>query len=150
MESFIAKFTDKKIDYIKKSKNYFSSDKTLIELEKKIPETTFSSGVYLGEEIKKEFSPSIALLDCIAPLTDKKVVIDEKSAWLFLCGRDVFGKSIKEVLSDERLDYVIVLNERHEVLGYGKVQSALTNIKNPEKVVIKNILDRGSFLRRER
>ena len=110
-----------------------------VHQEKKI--LPVHAGIFLGKEKKGRFEPSLALLEILAPHSQKKAVIDEKSAWLFLCGRDVF---ISGILSDPSLEpgeLVLVQNQRDENLGYGRICSGT--------VKIKNLLDRGDFLRRE-
>ena len=138
----IKKFLDKfgfKIDSVKYGKKHYLVDDSLdVDL---IPK---SIGVFLGEE-SKEFKPSLALLELIAKKSDRKIFIDDKAEWLFLCGRDLFGKSIKKANVSEGL--LLVQNLRDENLGLGKV---VNNLKIKDKVVVKNVIDRGDFLRRER
>jgi ribosome biogenesis protein Nip4 len=71
-------------------------------------------------------------------------MVDDKAEWLFLCGRDVFGKSV--VKANVNSGIALVVNSKKEVLGYGKITGEL---KNKERVFVKNILDRGDYLRRE-
>jgi ribosome biogenesis protein Nip4 len=102
------------------------------------------AGIFLGTLRRRRFEPGIALLDIIAQHTGKWIVVDDNAEWLFLCGRDLFGKSITE--ANTKLGMVIVLNRRKEVLGYGRITGSFD--KNDE-VCIKNLMDRGDFLRRE-
>jgi len=104
-------------------------------LRENIANDVYSCGTPLGEQ-KKTFQPSLALLDHIAKTTERKIIINKKSAWLFLCGRDVFKTGITKT-GPEGL--VIVQNKHRETLGYGIHQ----------KGEIKNLLDKGHFLRRE-
>ena len=74
----------------------------------------------------------------------KKLYVNKKAEWLFLCGRDLFGSSIKR--SDVKKGLVLVQNEKDENLGYGKITLPLSN---KDRIVVKNILDRGYYLRKE-
>ncbi len=102
-----------------------------------------NAGLYLGEIKGKHFRPGFPLLDLLGKMSEKKVVIDDKAEWLFLCGRDIFGKSI--VKANVKTGPALITNKRDEVLGTGNV----LNLKNKNKTAIKNIIDRGDLLRRE-
>ncbi len=105
----------------------------------------FGIGVFLGEE-KAKFEPSPALVELIAAKTKKhKAVVDEKAAWLFLCGRDIFIKGVVKQGTPTANGYLLVENAQGENLGYGQIPK-----KKQKNVAIKNVLDRGFFLRRER
>jgi len=123
-----------------------SSNHDLLELQetlKKRKIDLFGVGVYLGEE-KKVFEPSPALIELLSARTkEHKAVVDEKAEWLFLCGRDIFAKGIAEKAVSTRNGLVFVMNSQGENLGYGK-------LVKEGNVAIKNILDRGFYLRRER
>lgn len=78
-----------------------------------------------------------------------KVVVDEKTGWLFICGRDVFRSGVIGVQGSTRKgDYTLILNRHQECLGFGRMLFDLTREK--EGVVVRNISDIGDFLRRER
>ena len=146
MEKFVKEFTEKKIENVVKIKNkYFLLDKDEREIFEKIPLDAESVGIFLGEEKRNEFSPSLALLDILSKISDRKMVIDEKSAWLFLCGRDVMGHS---VVSSNVEDGLVLLQDKNDRnLGYGRI---IANLKRRnDTIVVKNILDRGDYLRRE-
>lgn len=99
----------------------------------------YYAGIYLGRDTNESFIPSFFLLD-ILKKSSKKAMINEKASWLFVCGRDVLSEGIIKKDEAKEMDYLLVLNERKEVLGYG--QWARNGIHN--------LLDRGDFLRRER
>jgi ribosome biogenesis protein Nip4 len=149
IEGFVREFTNEKIpDVVKIGRGYYQADPSLIglmeDVDKSLNRQAYSAGLFLGEEKSKKFKPSIALLDFVGKSTDKWLVVDDKAEWPFLCGRDVFAKSVIE--SNVSRGLVIVLNKKKEVLGYGKITG---DIADKEKVYVKNILDRGDFLRRE-
>ncbi len=79
------------------------------------------------------------------------IIVDKKTAWLFICGRDVFKQGILKLMGTKRKgDYTLVLNEHKECLGFGKILHDIHKEREANKVVVKNILDIGDFLRRER
>ena len=145
LETFISKFTKEKFDVIEIKKRFFIANKEQIEMMNKIKEkegiVPESIGIFLGEITKKRFRPSVALLDLLAKHSDKKVFIDDKAEWLFLCGKDIFDESVTKC--DVRSGLVLVQNKNDENLGYGK-------IVRKGKVFVQNFIDRGDFLRRER
>jgi ribosome biogenesis protein Nip4 len=125
------------------------------ELIAKHRKELFGCGVFLGEE-KERFEPSAALLELIAAKTSEhKTVVDEKAAWLYLCDRDILDKGVVQMGSPTKSGYLLVQDERDENLGYGFVpgatrkQSGKAKFRN-KNVAVRNLLDRGFFLRRER
>jgi ribosome biogenesis protein Nip4 len=149
IDEFISKFTEQKLLHIVKiGRAYYH---VLPELRKRMEKADSSlgreaqyAGVFLGEEKGKRFMPSIALLDTIGRATHRWVMIDDKAEWLFLCGRDVFAGSVMK--ANVKSGMVIVCNRRKEVLGYGRIAG---DIEKKDKVYVRNLLDRGDFLRRE-
>jgi len=117
---------------------------------KKLASRGFSyAGTYLGKTANGRFFPSLELLRMIAKEKANNVVVDKRTEWLFICGRDVFKQGIIKVVgSYKRGDYVLILNRHGECLGYGRIVDDLS--KGKERMVIKNILDIGDFLRREK
>ena len=119
-------------DYLKKQIN-------------KIKKQPVFAGSYIGKQ-KKEFNPSIYLLELLAKeaLT---VTVNKDGAWLFICKRDLWGKSIVDSKGEISIgSLVFVLNENKEVLGYGEVVAELT----AKKLCIRNLFDIGDLIRRER
>jgi len=93
MKEFIQKFTDEELGkIIKIHKSYYLVSEELNEIMAKINEEPQAAGVYLGEDEK----PSLALLEILSKRSDRKIFIGEKGEFLFLCGRDLMGKSIKK------------------------------------------------------
>lgn len=151
IDDFTKRFTDEKItDLIEVQKKFFHANPELVELNEKlsanINREPVAIGTFLGEVKKKEFKPSVALLDMLADKTDRKITVDDNGEWLFLCGRDMFGNSV--LRWPEKYGTVLVQNLKDEVLGYG------TLLGNPQErsgtVAVKTLLDRGDFLRREK
>jgi ribosome biogenesis protein Nip4 len=108
----------------------------------------YSAGLYLGKLKNGVFFPSFNLLNLLLGVASNKVVVDAKTAWLFICGRDVFGKGLVKVMGAKRKgQFTLVLNEFGECLGFGKIADNFDS--SERKVVVKNVLDVGDFLRRE-
>ena len=101
------------------------------------------AGKYLGKA-KKEFVPSFLLLDSISLEKVNKVSLDEKSAWLFVCGRDIFEDKLLKVEGKLDADELFLVMLEDRCIGYGKVDLF------EGKKILKNLLDRGDFLRREK
>lgn len=139
INEFIRQFTDKELTGITKIKNdFFLVNRDLMKAKEKLRKEPYSAGVFLGRVKKGVFYPSIALIDMIAEVSNKKIFVDDRAEWLFVCGRDLFPKSIVESNVDSGL--ALVQNMKDENLGLGKV----------EKKIIKNVLDKGKYLRIER
>lgn len=108
----------------------------------------FYAGLYLGRVKNGMFFPSFNLLNMLVDVAANKVVLDRKAAWLFICGRDIFQKGITKAYgAQQKGDHTLIINEFGECLGFGQITEKLNNPEN--KVVIRNILDVGDFLRRE-
>jgi ribosome biogenesis protein Nip4 len=135
---------DTKLTTYKKGK-YFLLTEDLQKLQSK---DFFFAGTYLGESTKSKFSPSFSLLRMIANHKANKITVDEKTEWLFICGRDIFRRGIIGKSSIKKGEYVLVMNRYNECLGFGRVLHNLN--KQIEGVAVENILDIGDFLRRER
>ena len=130
---------------VKKGGRYFLLNENL---ERLIRKDFYYAGTYLGKLKNGKFFPSFNLLAMIAKVEANKIVVDKKAAWLFICGRDIFRRGIVAVHGSRRKgDYTLVLNEFGECLGFGRITRSLG--AKETRVVVKNILDAGVFLRRE-
>lgn len=145
IEEFTKNFTDKKFEYLRIRNSYFLLSEDLKKAANTINQEPFAAGIFLGEISKNNFVPGVSLLGMISPLTDKKIFINKKTEWLFLCQRDIFGGGI--VKANVKKGFVLVQNELDENLGYGQI---VADLGNADKVVVKNLFDKGNFLRRER
>jgi len=129
---------------MKKENRYFLLNETLKSL---ITENFFYAGTYLGKIKDGKFFPGFSLLRMIAERKANKIIVNDKTAWLFICGRDIFKQGILKIDGSKRKgDYTLILNQHRECLGFGKIVGSLEEGKS---VVIKNISDIGDFLRRE-
>jgi len=140
VDNFTKKFTKEKISgVVQVNRDFFQVNEDLMNFKGKITQKPFAIGTFLGSG--KPFHPSIGLLDWLDKRTENHVIIDRKAAWLFLCGRDIFAESVlKQNINNGHM--VLVKNEENEVLGLGEMTG--------RKVSIRNVLDKGNFLRRER
>lgn len=111
----------------------------------------FSAGVFLGKAKEGKFFPSFNLLGMLAKKEANRIILDRKAAWLFICGRDVLRKSIVRVQGPGRKDTnTLVFNEFGECLGFGRIVEKLRDSAVDNGIVVRNVLDIGDFLRRER
>ncbi len=131
---------------LEKSQRYYLLNP---RLKKVGQEDFFYAGLYLGKVGKNGgFFPSFNLLNMLVDVAANKIVVDQKAAWLFICGRDVFRTGIVKVMGSKRKgDAALVLNEFGECLGFGTIIDGLN--ESDSKVAVKNVLDVGDFLRRE-
>ncbi|MGQ9552449.1 MAG: hypothetical protein ACUVUE_08505 [Candidatus Bathycorpusculaceae bacterium] len=130
---------------VRKSNRYFLLNANLKRL---IREDFFYAGTYLGKIKNGRFFPSFSLLKILAETEANRIIVDERTEWLFICGRDVFRRGITEVFgSPKKDDYALILNRHGECLGFGRLIRDIGD-KNG-RVVVKNISDIGDFLRRE-
>ena len=138
---FVKQFTQEPILNVRRvGRNYYLADDALWAMKEKINKDIYSIGVFLGEE-KQHLIPSPALLDIIAQMPGserKKVFVNKKAEWLFMCGRNVLSDSIVKMNVTEGV--VLVQNEKDENLGYGL-------LKKEDQLIIKNLLDKGYYLR---
>jgi ribosome biogenesis protein Nip4 len=132
---------------LEKSQRYYLLNPRLRKIGQ---EDFFYAGLYLGKVGKKGvFFPSFNLLNMLVDVVANKIVVDQKAAWLFICGRDVFRTGIMKVMgSKHKDDATLVLNEFGECLGFGTIMDSLN--ESDSKVAVKNVLDIGDFLRREK
>lgn len=120
------------------------------KLKHQVPKGFFYIGSYLGAIKGASFFPSFLLLAMIAERKANKLVIDKKTAWLFICGRDIFQQGILKENNLKKGDYTLIMNEHNKCLGFGKIMHNLRGVPDANKVAVKNILDIGDFLRREK
>lgn len=148
-------------EFVKRFRTHIVLDETLLvekrnryyilneNLRRYVSSDFLYAGTYLGETRHKEFVPSFPLLNMIAETDASKVYVDEKTEWLFICGRDVFKRGVKKTTGIAgRGDYTLVVNLRGECLGFG--QFLVDSTEEGESVAVQNLLDLGDFLRRER
>jgi ribosome biogenesis protein Nip4 len=132
---------------VKKGNRYFLLNPNVNKVLRK---NFYYAGIYLGKVKNGKFFPSFNLLAMLAKTDANKVTVDHRSAWLFICGRDIFQKGITNVQgSRQKGSHALVLNEFGECLGFGKIIHTLGAEEEGNEVAVKNISDIGDFLRRE-
>lgn len=147
ISNFIKKLSNAKIEYIKLGNKYYLADEKLLQIDKSIGYEALAIGLFLGEEKEGIFYPSLALLELIAKDSSNKVIVNMIGEIDFIYGKDLKARHIKEVIGEFKVGYLkLVQNENDENIGLGKITKNL----NEEGVVLKNKIDRGDFLRREK
>jgi ribosome biogenesis protein Nip4 len=142
---FIEKFTDEEIvndeHVYQLGEEWFLVPPRLFALGKSLPRQPVFVGSFLGRKKNNYLMPGVPLLDMLAASKKtKKVVVNDKSAWLFVCGKNILPASILSTENSPVVgDWVLVMQGK-ECIGFGEFQ----------KDVIKNVFDVGDFLRRER
>lgn len=124
-------------------KQYYAAPTTLCSIKESIKRDAYAIGVPLGES-RERFYPTSALIERIAAYpasSNKKIFVNAKAEWLFLCGRSILQESITRNPHHISDGMVLVQNARDENLGYGVFK------QEGKDLVIKNLLDRGSYLR---
>jgi ribosome biogenesis protein Nip4 len=140
IEEFL-KIFDVDISYVKKGKHYYLKNEELDFFLKNTNQDPFAISLILGSQ-ETFFQPSLFLLESVSKKTKNKIFINDQAEWLFLCGRDVFMQSIEKNNSSNQV--FLVQNFKDENLGLG------FKTKFKGKPIIKNLMDRGDFLRREK
>lgn len=132
---------------VNKAGRYFLLNEALLKVVRK---DFYYAGTYLGKVKSGKFFPSFNLLTMLAKGEANKVVVERKTAWLFICGRDIFRKGILGVHgSRKKGDHTLVLNEFGECLGFGRIVGSLDGAAKKNEVAVANVSDVGDFLRRE-
>jgi ribosome biogenesis protein Nip4 len=143
-KTFVTTFTDtfNFDDVMKINKKYYLIDEKVRKLIENLDiEEVRSAGLYLGEEKSKKFNASINLLSMLKDKTEKYIKLNEKTSWLFICGRDIFDENIIE--KGKAFSNVLVLNNKNEVIGIAKRDKK-------DKNIFLNFYDIGHLLRREK
>lgn len=146
LTEFIKKFTDAKIieEPVKIGHEYFLITQELKKIIAQIKTKTSFAGIPLCAERGKNFAPSLYLLKKLSKYSTKKITVDSKGEWMFICRKDVFSKSATKVGECKVDDYVLVENQHSECIGYGKF------VGEGKGIIVEHLFDIGDFLRRER
>jgi ribosome biogenesis protein Nip4 len=148
-EEFCKLFTEEQIpNVVRIGKRYFYDPHGLLAYAQEHRMDPFGVGLFLGEQ-KQQFLPTSALVDLLAQRCDKRVAVGNKSAWLYLCGRDVLMDGVLTPGVHADGDYVIVTDIDERVIGAGRVVGHY-NPQMRNKIYVKHVIDKGEYLRRER
>lgn len=137
IQKYVERFTKKRIlpEFVKIGNEYYIPPAAPM---KEVGDP-FIFGATLGFERGQRYIPSVLLLEMMAPHS-KQVVLNEKGAWLLICGRDVFKQSIVKTKGNPKDgDHVVLINEGGEAIGTGKMKA---------KGVMREY-DIGELIRRE-
>lgn len=102
------------------------------------------AGRYLGKT-RREFLPSSILLDELSRVEGlNRIHVDAETAWLFVCGRDIFGENVRRMEGEFAGGNAFLVMFGGSCLGYGVVEPS------EGRLILRNVLDIGDFLRREK
>ncbi len=147
MLRFIKKFTDKEIDFVKLDNKYFLKNSKLIELNEELGYKPEVLGLLLGEDKDGKFFPSLALLEILSKVSKERIILKGFGEIDFVYGKDLKKRHINRIEGETKVGFLkLIQNAKGENIGYGKIIKDLES----SSVVIKNKLDRGDFLRREK
>ncbi len=128
---------------IRIKKNFFAANSEQTNLFNKLNLDVEHIGIYLGKDDDKKFVPSINFIDMISKKSDKKVYVDAKGEWMFLCKNNILQMAMKKKNdSVKKNEFVLVQNMNDENIGYGL-------FADNTHVAIIGLLDKGDYLRRE-
>jgi ribosome biogenesis protein Nip4 len=116
-------------------------------LQKRFLDQNDSYATYAGEflgTVRKEFSPSQLFIEKYLKDAEYQITLPKKESWLFVCGRDVFHSALPKDIHLKANRHIVVKDNYGDVIGYGLIPVDTKNI------AIKNIIDRGELLRREK
>lgn len=116
----------------------------------KYPNDFFYAGLFLGRIKLGKIVPSLQFLSILSKNKANKIILNNKASWLFICGKDInLGGILRSKASLKKGSITLVLNCQGDCLGFGKI--IVNNDKKLEKkIFLKNLLDIGDFLRREK
>ncbi len=146
IDIFLSKFGIKKLDYLALGNKYYLISKKLQELSRQILRQPELIGLFLGEVKDGKFSPSLPLLSIIAKDTNEKVIVKDIGENDFLYGKNLRPRHIIKMEGTLKEGFLkIAVNERNECLGLAKIKKIVGN-----EISMRNVLDVGDYLRRER
>lgn len=108
-------------------------------------------GKQLGSVDKGRFRLSLQILDELTGISESCIIVSRQGAEAFTYGRSIIKESVIELNSSlVRGQRVLVLNEDRECLGIGalSVDASKLNRLGADRLVAKNLVDIGWFIRR--
>ncbi len=124
-----------------KRKEVFITNKATNKQLNYMQRMPYFAGLYIGDIKGKKFLLGLEGANIISKYSNKKVVVDQKTEQLVLYGRDIFSKSARHLYKEADVgDRILIVNENNECLGIG--------VLNKGEVLVKNIMDRGWYLRK--
>ncbi|MHA1807768.1 MAG: PUA domain-containing protein [Candidatus Thorarchaeota archaeon] len=113
--------------------------------------TLSSLGIWMGDMSDGRFRLSISILENIARFTDRHLVVSKRGAESFTYGRSILRESVVSISPRlKRRQRVIVKDTQGNCIGLGalSVDAARIDRLGPEKLVAKNLVDIGWYIRR--
>lgn len=124
-----------------KRKEVFLLPKNLQKVYDKLEKKIYMAGFYAGEIKGSDFRISVELGEKIVPHNkDRRVWVNERGEQKFLYGRNIKRRFITRQDDIPKNAKVLVLNEKNDYLGLGIMRRSGD---------IKNVLDKGWYLRRK-
>lgn len=147
-EKLCSNFSVSKDKIINKNGKIFLVNKKLIKYSKK---NFFYAGLFLGKIKKGQIDPSLYLLSLLSKNKANKVIVDNKTAWQVIYGKNIYKNGILGFEgSFQKGDIVLILNNYSDCLGLGKIERDLNKKSKENEIIVKNLFDIGDFLRREK
>ncbi|MFW9965722.1 MAG: hypothetical protein ACFFEA_01080 [Candidatus Thorarchaeota archaeon] len=118
--------------------------------EEKTDFEVYSLGIRMGDLKEGRFRLSLQILNELAELTDKILVVSRQGAEAFTYSRSIIKESVIRLDSHlKRGQRVIVLNKDSEVLGLASLSVDGNKLKRlaSDRLVGKNLVDIGAYLR---
>ena len=116
----------------------------------KYPNDFFYAGQFLGKIKLGKITPSLQLLSILSKNKANKIILNNEASWLFIFGKDInLGGIVRSKGSLKKGDITLVFNCLGDCLGFGKIIGN-NDKKLEKKIFLKNLLDIGDFLRREK
>lgn len=107
------------------------------------------SGIAIGSIKGKKFTPGLNFAELIVNHNPKLnypyAVLENKASNLYIYGRDIMGNSIVDFFNEIKENQIlIILNQKKEVLGIGRLRFNGNLITQNDKIVIDNVQDIGT------
>ncbi len=146
IDKFVSKFTEEKFKFIEMDGRFFLADDELLKVREEVGGKPISVGLPMGEVKKGKFTPSVALLHVLSQRSNEKVFVKDIGEIEFIYGKNLKARHVDKVDGSSKEGFLkLVVNKHGDCLGYGKIVGSLDGGK-----FLRNLLDVGDFLRRER
>jgi len=131
---------DKLGNLVKEGKFIYSVNSNLLKYSVKENDRISYIGTLIGEIKQKGFFASPEFIDFLSKYSNSKIIVKEKSEWMFLCGNDIFRSGVLKDSSKSSARNVFVQNKHGENLGLA------SSFKNGKYF---HIIDKGAYVRKE-
>lgn len=120
---------------------YYLVNESIRDIISKNSEKPKSAGMFLGKDSNKRFTPSLQLIKMISKKSKDKMIVNDKTGWLFACGRDIMKEGVVSCQKEKGL--ILIQDGKGENLG-------IARIENQPDIFAMNVLDIGDYIRREK